>query len=158
MEDCMSVKTQGTEFWVMDPATGNLIDIGCVTSIDGIDTSIDQIETTCLNALARSYEAGLATPGTASFTVHTDPSDPNHIQLHQLKRAGKTLQWAIGWRQHDEDGNPGLPGAAPTVSQDSDGDYVFDLPGARAWLVFEGYMIAFPFSFEQNDVMQSNLQ
>lgn len=153
----MAVKTQGTEFWAMDPDTGEIIDIGCVTSIDGIDTSIDQVETTCLRDLARRYEAGLATPGAASFTVHTDPSDPNHILLHQYKVGGKTLNWIIGWRQEDANGLPVIPGAVPTADQASDGQYVADLPGDRAWLVFEGYMSAFPFTFEQNNVVQSNI-
>lgn len=152
----MAVKTQGTGFWALVPETGELIDVGCVTAIDGIDTTIEQIETTCLNALARTYEAGLATPGTATFTIYTDPQDPNHVRLHQLKVAGTTLAWAIGFRQ-SVNGEPVVPGDAPTVGTDSSGDSVFVLPDARAWIVFEGYMSAFPFSFAQNSVVQSNI-
>lgn len=152
----MAVKTQGTGFWALVPETGELIDVGCVTAIDGIDTTIEQIETTCLNALARTYEAGLATPGTATFTIYTDPQDPNHVRLHQLKVAGTTLAWAVGFRQ-TVNGEPVVPGDAPTVAQDSSGDFVFILPDTRAWIVFEGYMSAFPFSFAQNSVVQSNI-
>ena len=152
----MSVKTQGTVFFALDPITGELLDIGCVTAIDGIDTTIEQIETTCLNALVRTYEAGLATPGTATFTIYTDPQDPNHVRLHQIKVAGKTLHWAVGFRQ-TVNGEPVVPGDIPTVEQDSSGDYVFVLPETRAWIAFEGYMSAFPFSFAQNSVVQSNV-
>jgi len=152
----MAVRTQGSVFYAMDPDTGELLDIGCVTAIDGIDTTLESIETTCLNALARTYEAGLATPGTATFTIYTDPQDPNHVRLHQIKVSGKTLHWAVGFRQ-TVNGEPVVPGDAPTVEQDSSGDYVFVLPDTRAWIVFEGYMSAFPFSFAQNSVVQSNI-
>lgn len=153
----MSVKTQGTVFFALVPQTGELLDIGCVTAIDGIDTTTEQIETTCLNALARSYEAGLATPGTATFTIYTDPSDANHVRLHQLKVVGTTLHWAVGFRQ-EEGGLPVVPGAAPTAVLDTpSGDYIFELPGARPWIAFEGYMSSFPFSFAQNSVVQSNI-
>lgn len=152
----MAVRTQGSVFYAMDPATGELLDVGCVTAIDGIDTTIEQIETTCLNALVRTYEAGLATPGTATFTIYTDPQDPNHVRLHQLKVAGTTLHWAVGFRQ-TANGEPVVPGDSPTVGQDSSGDNVFVLPDTRAWIVFEGYMSGFPFSFAQNSVVQSNI-
>lgn len=150
------IKTQGTGFWALVPQTGELIDIGCVTAIDGIDTTIEQIETTCLNSLARSYEAGLATPGTATFTIYTDPQDPNHVRLHRLKVSGVTLNWAVGFRQ-SINGEPVVPGVAPTAEVDSNGEYVFVLPDARAWIAFEGYMSAFPFAFAQNSVVQSNI-
>ncbi len=79
------MKTQGTDLYVIDPDDGTVITVGCPTSIDGIDTSIEQLETTCLNSLARTYEAGLATPGTATFGINVDPKDASHLRLHQLK-------------------------------------------------------------------------
>lgn len=141
----MAVKTQGTDLYAVDPADNSLIVVGCVTSIDGIDTTVEQVETTCLQEDARSYIAGLATPGSATFGINTDPSDPAHVRLHQLKVAGETLQWAIGWSEN--------PNANPTV--DSNGD--FDLPTTRSWITFEGFMNSFPFSFQQNSVVQSNI-
>jgi len=98
-----------------------------------------------LGDTARSYEAGLATPGTATFGINFDPQDPSHIRLHQLKVAGVTLKWAIGWSE--------APGVPPTV--DTAGD--FELPDSRTWLTFNGFMNAFPFSFQQNSVVQSNV-
>lgn len=93
----MALKTQGTALYTIDPATDALLAIGCITSIDGIDTSIDQVETTCLQDAARTYMAGLATPGAASFGINTDTGDAAHVRLHQLKTAGTTLRWALGW-------------------------------------------------------------
>lgn len=141
----MAKKTQGTDLYAIDPADNSLIVVGCVTSIDGIDTSVEQVETTCLQESARSYIAGLATPGTATFGINTDPEDPAHVRLHQLKIAGDSLQWAIGWSES--------PGTAPGV--DSNGDFVLD--PARSWITFEGFMNSFPFSFQQNSVVQSTV-
>lgn len=139
------MKTQGTDLYVIDPADDSILVVGCVTSIDGIDTSLDQIETTCLGDSARSYESGLATPGTATFGINTNTQDASHIRLHQLKVSGVTLKWAVGWSEQ--------PGLAPTV--DSTGDFV--LPAGRSWITFLGFMNSFPFSFAQNSVVQSTV-
>lgn len=143
------MKAQGTELYAIDPADGSVIVVGCPTSIDGIDTSVDQNETTCLNSLARTYEAGLATPGTATFGIQTNPQDPSHIRLHQLKVAGTTLKWAVGW----SDGTR----IDPTVTTDSDGEDVFDLPEERSWIIFDGFMNSFPFSFGLNAQVTSTV-
>src|SRR5690606_20225941 len=114
-EFVMSMKTQGTDLYALDPRDGSLIDVGCGTSIDGIDSSIDQIETTCLSSADREYVAGLGTPGTATFGINTDTSDANHIKLFEIKQLGLTLDWAIGL----SDG-----AAPPTVGVDDE----FTLP------------------------------
>ncbi|ORL62907.1 MULTISPECIES: phage tail tube protein [Pseudomonas] len=142
------VKAQGTDLFFIDPDSHEVKNAGCITSLSGIDTSIDQIETTCLNETARSYVAGLATPGTATFAINTNPQDPVHIRLLELKNAGVTLDWAVGW----SDGT-----VAPTAVQNSDGDYEFDPDPARSWLLFEGYMNSFSFGFELNTVVTSSI-
>ena len=144
----MTIKSQGTDLYTIDPATGALLDVGCITSLDGIDTAIDQIETTCLNSLSRTYEAGLATPGAATFGLQFDPAEVNHVRLHQLKTAGTPLKWAIGF----SDGT-----AAPTTGTDSAGDDEFVLPPTRSWLVFDGYMNSFPFTFGLNTMVTSTV-
>lgn len=140
----MAIKTQNTDMYAIDPETGTLLEIGCVTSIEGIDTTVEQVETTCLQDSARSYIAGLATPGAATFGINTDTSDPAHVRLHQIKTLGLTVQWAVGW----SDGT-----ADPTV--DTNGN--FNLPTSRSWITFEGFMNSFPFSFAQNSVVQSTV-
>lgn len=141
----MTVKTQGTDLYVIDPVDDSILVVGCVTSIDGIDSTIEQIETTCLAQTAREYESGLATPGAATFGINTDFKDPSHLRLYQLKKAGTQLQWAVGWSES--------AGTPPTV--DSNGN--FALPEARTWIVFEGFMNSFPFNFAQNAVVQSTV-
>ena len=141
----MAKKTQGSELYFIDPATGVVTEVGCVLNIDGIDTTNEQLDATCLSDLARRYESGLATPGQATFGLNIDPSDPSHVRLHQLKVAGTVLEWALGW----SDGI-GIPPVRDTA-----GDW--DLPSTRSWLVFEGYMATFPFSFAQNAFVTSNV-
>lgn len=145
----MTIKAQQTDLFTIDPDTGLLLDVGCITSLDGIDTAIDQIETTCLNDVARTYEAGLATPGAATFGLQFDPADPAHVRLHQLKTQGVTLQWAVGF----SDG----PDVLPTVGTDSSGEYEFVLPPTRSWLTFEGYMNSYPFTFALNAMVTSTV-
>ena len=142
------MKTQGTELYAIDPVGGALIVVGCPTSIDGIDTTIEQLETTCLNSQARTYEAGLATPGSATFGINVDPKDPSHARLHAIKISGASLHWAIGW----SDGT-----ADPTVATDSDGNYSFTKPTSRSWLTFDGFMNSFPFSFALNASVTSTV-
>lgn len=145
----MSIKTQGTNLYTIDPVGCTVLEVGCVTSIDGIDTTVEQIETTCLNASARTYESGLATPGTATFGINFDPSNTSHVRLHELKVAGTTLQWAIGFSE--------TPDLAPTAQTNSAGECEFITNGARSWILFEGFMNSYPFSFAQNAVVQSTV-
>jgi hypothetical protein len=142
----MAKKTQGTQLYFIDPADDSIVEAGCVLNIDGIDTTNEQLDATCLADLARRFEAGLATPGQATFGLNIDTADASHIRLHQLKVAGTTLQWAVGW----SDGT-----GIPPTSVDSNGDFV--LPTTRSWLAFEGYMASFPFSFAQNAFVTSNV-
>lgn len=140
----MARKTQGTMLYTVDPYDDSLLTVGCVVSIDGIDTTLDQIETTCLSASARTYDSGLATPGSASFQINFDPADASHVRLHELKVAGTTLEWAIGF----SDGT-----AVPTI--DTNGAMV--LPTTRSWIGFDGFMNSYPFSFALNAVVTSTV-
>ena len=140
----MARPTKGTILYTIDPDDDSVLIVGCTTAIDGIDTTVPQQETTCLADLARTYIAGLATPGSASFTINFDPADASHVRLHQLKVAGTTLEWALGFG----DGT-----APPTV--DTNG--TFNLPATRSWIDFTGFMNSYPFSFALDAVVVSNV-
>lgn len=139
----MAKKTQGTNLYLIDTDGTTLITVGCVTSISGITASRDQIETTCLEAQARSYEAGMLTPGAANFGINVDPADASHVRLHELYAEGASLKWALGW----SDGT-----AAPTISG---GDFV--LPTTRSWITFEAYISDYPFEFALSAVVASTI-
>ncbi|TVP11806.1 phage tail tube protein [Shewanella sp. KCT] len=137
-------KVKGTQLYAIDPADDSLLVVANVTSIEGIDSTIEQIDVTPLEADAREYESGLATPGAATFGVNTNPDLDVHQRLHELKTAGETLQWYLGW----SDGK----GIEPDVSVPG----VVTLPTTRTWLTFRGFLSSFPFSFALNDVVKSS--
>lgn len=139
----MAKKTQGTELWFIDPTGDVLTKVGCVTSITGLTAARDQIETTCLEDQARSYEAGLATPGQAQFGINFDPSDASHVRLHELYVLGENLEFALGWSD----------GVAPPTNDTSD----FVLPSTRSWIRFGGFIADLPFDFSQNAVVASTV-
>lgn len=151
------MKTQGTELYAIDPADYSLIEVGCFTSLDGIDTSVDQIETTCMKNKSRTYESGLSTPGTATFGLNLETANPFHVRLHQLKTAGTSLLWAVGLSDGpvDQDGD----GVPPTIEAAAGADGVRDfvLPTTRSWITFDGFMNSFPFTFGLNDVVKSTV-
>lgn len=145
-----AVATQGTDAYILvptelDPAKYEVIDLGCVTSIDpGADTS-DQIETTCLKDSARTYIAGLTTPGQGSIGLNADPKAAAHLRLFELSKTKGTIKFAIGWA----DGT-----VPPTVAVDAS---EFTLPTTRTWYTFDGYVSGFPFNFGANSVVQSTV-
>lgn len=139
----MAKKTQGTMLYFNDPVAG-VVKVGCPTNITGITAARDQIETTCLDSEARTYEAGMPTPGQATFTINFDTDDSSHLLIYDLWRAGEKVDWALGWSDGD---------APPTL--DSAGD--FDLPGSRSWIVFNGYVADVPVDFALNDVVTANV-
>lgn len=148
----MAVKTQFTDLYFIDPADDSVVEVGCVTSIDGLTAARDQIETTCLNSAAREYEAGMPTPGAATFGINFEPADPSHVRLHELYVLGTTLQWALGFSDYAPPQGPGL-GPEPTADSNS----TFNLPATRTWLTFEGYVNDLPFNFALNTVVTSTV-
>lgn len=138
-----AVRTQGTQLYVIDPADDSIITVTCVTSLSGLTSPIDQIETTCLDSAAREYVAGMATPGQAQFGINFDPQDASHLRLLELKNEGATLDFAIGF----SDGT-----AAPTAATDG-----FVLPTTRSFLTFDGFLTDLPFDFSLNAVVTSTV-
>ena len=113
--------TQGTQLYFRDPVGPTVVEVDCATAITGVEATRDQIETTCLAGQSRTYEPGLPTPGQAQVSINFDPSEPSHVRLHELYRAGTKVEWAVGW----SDGT-----APPTLGTADD----FELPTTRSWL------------------------
>lgn len=142
----MSVLTQGTQIFFVDPAYDSngagVREVECATTFTPGGNPADQIEDTCLADTSRSYKPGLRTPGQATLGLNADPENESHVRLHQLSETDPSpmIKWAVGWA--DGTGTPTL---------DSDDDFV--LPGTRSWFVFEGYVSDFPFDFAANTVV-----
>lgn len=142
------MRTSGTHLYFLDPDDCSVVEVGCPTSISGLDSTVEQLETTCLADLARTYEAGLATPGTATFALSFNPQDESHTRLLALKKGGVSLKWAIGLPESDD---------PPTGGQDSDGECAFDFPTTRSWIPFDGFVNSYAFDFSLNAVIQATV-
>lgn len=144
----MALKTQKTNLFLIDPdATGGpeVLQVGCVISIDGIEATRDQLETTCMEGEARTYEPGMPTPGQMTFGINFDPSDDSHVRVYELWRSGTKFEMAIGY----SDGT-----ASPSV--DTDG--LFDLPATRSWLVMhDSYIANVPQTLQLNALVNANV-
>jgi len=96
----MSVKTQGTHLFLIDPTTSNLavMKMQCPTGIQGVTSGArDQIDSTCLDATDdRSFTAGLGNPGTVTVPFILDPQAASHQALFDLKATGDKVQWLVG--------------------------------------------------------------
>lgn len=144
----MSKLTQGTQVYFIDNTGSSPVveEVECATALNPGGNPADQIEDTCLSSFERTYKPGLRTPGTASLTLNADPESDSHITLHAMSEMNPspTTSWAVGW----SDGTD-----APTL--DSNGE--FDLPTTRTWFTFEGYVSDFPFDFQQNAVVTTDV-
>lgn len=149
----MAMKTERTSLYFIDPdgeTVPTIVTVGCATSISGIGASRDQLEETCLEDSARSYLAGLGTPGQKTFTINFDTSDASHVRMYQLWKLGTKLQWALGL----SDG-PAAPAALVPPTLDT-GDN-FELPTTRSWITYEGYISDLPMDFALNALVTSSI-
>lgn len=146
----MSKLTQGTQVYFIDPETNLETVVECATAFNPGGNPADQLEDTCLESQSRTYKPGLRTPGQASLTINADPDNASHLRLYELSQENPppTLHWAIGW----SDGN-----VAPAVTTDSSGDTVFGPADSRSWFLFDGYVADFPFDFQLNSVVTSDV-
>lgn len=149
----MAIKTQGTELYILDPDDCvTVIEVGCVTAIDGISATRDQLESTCLDSLARTYEAGMATPGAMTFTINFDPSETTHNRVYELWRAGTKFEMALGYSDGIKDSNEQMD--APTAGSDC----LFDLPDTRSFLVMHDSFISnVPQTWALNALVTANV-
>lgn len=142
----MSKLTQGTQIYFIDPDDQSVVVVECATAFNPGGSPADQIEDTCLESQARTYKRGLRTPGQATLTINADPDNASHVRLFELSESDDDVdvKFAVGW----SDGSD-----APEA--DSDGDW--DLPDTRSWFTFEGYVADFPFDFQLNSVVTTQV-
>lgn len=142
------MKTQGTKLYIADPsATGGpeVLAIECVISIDGIEAPRDQIESTCLESDARTYEPGMPTPGQMTFGLNFDPKLDSHLKVYNLWKAGTKMEMALGYGD----------GTAPPTLDSSD---LFELPTTRSWLVMhDSYFANVPQNLAINALVTANV-
>lgn len=92
----MSLNTQGSNLFFIDPSDSSVKEVECITSFDGGSATRDQNEVTCLSDLAKRFEAGMITPGKVTFDVKFDPKVASHVRLHELFVSGQNVDWSLG--------------------------------------------------------------
>lgn len=117
----MSVLSQGTQIYFLDPETSLVVAVECATAFSPGGAPADQIEDTCLESSTRTYRRGLRTPGQASLTINADPTNSSHIRLHELSEDDTvdSIKWVVGW----SDGTvaPGVGKGVGSIAVDAAG-------------------------------------
>lgn len=140
----MSIKTQGTEVFFVNPTGLALVKLNCPTAVSGLGGPADQIETTCLDATSKGFAQGLKNPAAVSIPFNFDPSQTSHKLLDTLYEAGTTIDWMIA-----------LSDATTQPTVDSDGNFV--ALTTRSNIVFEGYIADFNIDIATNEVVRGTL-
>jgi|26BtaG_2_1085354.scaffolds.fasta_scaffold00195_14 hypothetical protein len=145
----MSVLTQGTHIFFKDPAAEggpSIVRVRKATAFNPGANPADQIEETDLEEInSKQYRRGLRTPGQATMTVNADPAQPSHVRLSEFAEGDEdtVLEWFVGW----SDGTD-----LPTIES---GEVV--LPTTRTWYKFSAYVSDFPFDFQGNTLVATQV-
>lgn len=137
----MSVKTQGTQVFFVDPVDGSLNTLDCPTGVTIPGVTRDQLEEFCLDQAdgIRTYKSGAGTPGVVTISANFDPSSESHMRLIELQDSGDVIEWVVGL----SDGT-----AVPVV--DTAGLVDIPLPTTRSWFHFLGYVSDAPIDAQTN--------
>jgi hypothetical protein len=144
----MSINAQGTQLYFLDPDSSEeeIIEVDCITSLDGLSAPLGEEDTTCLADLGATVEPTLFQAGTMTFTVRFDPAVESHVRLFELWRAKRKLKWAVGFSDGVD---------IPPDGVDSDGALTF--PSTRTFLAVTGYIQEYPWTFAIGAKVTNNL-
>ena len=95
----MSLNAQGTQLYFLDPEAsgGEIIEVDCLTSLDGLSAPLGEEDTSCLADLGSTVEPTMFQAGSATFTVRFDPNVESHVRLFELYRAKQKMRCAVGF-------------------------------------------------------------
>lgn len=155
----MSVLTQGTQLFVIDPkfdaGGAGVREIECITAFNPGGNPADPIDDTCLSQRSRTFRKGLRNPGQATGTLNADPVNESHYRFYEFSEDDSAeyleLDWVLGWSDGPVDA-AGEPTSLPSLSVAGD----FELPSDRTWFRFRGYVVDFPFDFQGNTVVATS--
>lgn len=142
------LQTQGTELFFIDTLsspTAAIVKLECPTGITGLGGAADQIEVTCLDTTDdKQYRRGLGNPSTVSIPFNFIPSSASHQVLFDLKNAGTTTAWLIGFSDATTD---------PTL----DVSNVFVVPASRTCVEFQAYISDVNIDIATNEIVRGTL-
>lgn len=145
----MTVKTQGTKLYFVDPLTSSvpaIIELACPTGVSGLGGAADQIETTCLgDTVDRTFARGLGNPGQVSVPFNLIPSAASHQLLFELSDAGLVVNFLACLSD----------GAAVPNALDSTDRIV--PPGDRTSFGFDAYIADVNIDIATNEIVRGTL-
>lgn len=143
----MSVLTQGSQVFMLDPENSTIVEIESVTSFVPGGAPAGQIDDTNLKDTIKRYKRGLRDPGQATLGVNADPTEPSHVRLYELSQSDLDMnaRFFVGWS--DGTGDPTYDSATSSVT----------LPTTRTWFDFEGYVADFPLDFSTDTIVTSEV-
>ncbi len=143
-----TVKTQGTELFVIDTVTTTdptIVKMACPTGISGLGGPRDQIEDTCLDTTdEKTFQAGLGNPGPVSVPFNLIPREQSHQFLFAWKNAGTVMKWIAC-----------LSEAATDPTADTDGTFV--PPVDRSSFAFDAYVADVNIDIATNEIVKGTL-
>lgn len=141
-------KSEGTEVYFYDAnnSTDGVVQLGCVTNIDGLGGARSQIDTSCFSDTDDTFVAGRGSPGqvTIDLNYSEDDSDTYHEKLEALRDAGTTVSWGIGFSN----------GTSNPTSNSSD---ELEFASTRSGRVFSGYVADVTMTIADNDIVRTQL-
>ena len=145
-----TVKTQGTELYVIDSSTtdNNMLKMTCPTGINGLGGPADQIEDTCLDATTdKTYQPGLGTPGQVSVPFNLVTKNPLsvHQELFAMKDSKLVFDWLICLSESSEQ---------PTLDTDL---FAFIKPTTRSTIEFHGFISDLNLDITGNEVVKGTM-
>lgn len=136
----MSIKSQGTNLYFVDPDSGDVNRLVCPSGITGIGGTIGEEDVTCLEAEGAEFAPAEADGGTVTVSLRFDPRESSHRDLRELfEDLEDRIEFAVGLSDGD---------TAPTWSSSGGGEWT--LPSSRSWLTFAGYISEFSIDIETN--------
>lgn len=142
----MSILTQGTMVYFIDPAGPTVVKAACVKALTLSGAPATQIPDTCLEDTTATFRSGLRQPAQSTMGISPDSQYESHMTLFNLynQDPSPTIKWAVGWADGTD---------APTL--DSSGD--FELPTTRTWNTFSASLVDFPFDFATDSVVDGTV-
>lgn len=144
----MTVKTQGTELFLIDTVSSSqpaVIKFACPTGITGLGGPKDQIDTTCLDDTDDAQStSGLGRPGQVSVPFNLITGASSHQTLFDLKEAGTVLSWIACLSESTD---------APTM----DSNDAFVAPATRTSFKFQAYIADVNIDIAGNEIVRGTL-
>lgn len=137
----MSLKTQGTEIYILDSTdTGNeVIKVTNVISGSGIGGEAGEIDKTNLDSLAREFLTALKDEGSITLNLNYDPKEASHQKLNALF-GQDNVRFLIASSES---------ATQPTFSTD------YSIPTDRSTWDFEGGVRSFSKDFESDNIWKA---